>query len=403
MHEELFQLALNLQEPWVVKKIEFTKENRQLDLWIDFIPGSKFACPGCQSENNPVHDTSEKIWRHLNFFENKTYLHCRVPRVNCESCGIHQVKVPWARERSGFTLLMDALILVMVEDMPVLKVSEIIDEHDTKIWRLIHHYVEEARGREDFSKVVSIGVDEKACAKGHQYITVVADLDRSKIIHVCKGRDSEAITSFYQDFLAHDGGVQKIQSVCCDMSPAYIRGITTSFPNAAIIFDKFHVMKMVNSAIDEVRRQEQGHNKFLKKTRYIWLKNPQNLSDKQRERLGPLKDMNLKTVRAYNIKLSLQSFWNLPQKGLAESYLKRWYFWATHSKLIPVVTVAKTLKNHWEGIVSFFEYPISNGILEALNGLIQSTKTAARGFRSLKYFIAMIYLRLGKLEFNLPT
>jgi len=104
----------------------------------------------------------------------------------------------------------------------------------------------------------------------------------------------------------------------------------------------------------------------------------------------------------FTLALNLQEPWNV-KKSLAESYLKRWYFWATHSKLKPVIDIAKTLKAHWNGIVNFFKSPISNGILEALNGLIQSTKTAARGFRSLKYFIAMIYLRLGRLEFNLPT
>lgn len=402
MHEELFTLALNLQEPWNVKKIEFNKEERRLDIWIDFTPGSKFECPECAKSDNPVHDTANKVWCHLNFSQNKTYLHCRVPRVICESCGVHQVKVPWARERSGFTLLMDALILIMAEDMPILKVAEIIDEHDTRIWRVIHNYVEEARKREDLSRVISIGIDEKACAKGHQYITVVADLDKSKIIHVCEGRDSAAVTSFYHDFLEHGGNCEKIQSICCDMSPAYIKGISKDFPSSAIIYDKFHVMKIVNHAIDEVRRQEQRDNQILKKTRYIWLKNPGNLTAKQKVKLGSIRDLNLKTVRAYNIKLALQSFWYIPQKGVAESYLKRWYFWATHSKLKPIIAVAKTLKAHWNGIVNYFEFPISNGILEALNGLIQSTKTAARGFRSLKYFIAIIYLRLGKLEFNLP-
>lgn len=403
MHEELFTLALNLQEPWNVKKIEFNKDERKLDIWIDFVPGSKFECPECGKRDNPVYDTSDKIWRHLNFFQNKTYLHCRVPRVSCELCGVHQIKVPWAREKSGFTLLMDALILIMAEDMPILKVAEIIDEHDTRVWRVIHSYVEEARGREDFSEIISIGIDEKACAKGHQYITVVADLDRSKIIHACSGRDFSAVTSFYHDFLNHRGDCEKIQSICCDMSPAYIAGISKNFPHSAIIYDKFHVMKIVNHAIDEVRRQEQGHNKYLKKTRYIWLKNPGNLTEKQKKQLGSLKDMNLKTVRAYNMKLSLQSFWQISDKSLAESFLKRWYFWATHSKLKPMIVVAKTLKAHWEGIVNYFKFPVSNGILEAMNGLIQSTKTAARGFRSLKYFIAMIYLRLGRLEFNLPT
>jgi transposase len=403
MHEELFTLALNLQEPWKVTKIGFNKEERQLDLWIDFELGSKFECPECREKGRSVHDTSEKIWRHLNFFQNKTYLHCRVPRVACERCGIHQVRVPWAREQSGFTLLMDALILVMVQDMPVKRVAEIIEEHDTRIWRIIHHYVEEGRIREDFSKISSIGIDEKSCAKGHQYITVVADLDTSRVIHVCEGRSASAVNSFYLDFLQHQGAPGNVTSICCDMSPAYIRGISDNFPESAIILDKFHVMKIVNQAVDEVRRLEQGINRSLKRTRYIWLKNPKNLTIKQQDQLGSLKDMNLKTVRAYNIKLSLQIFWEIDSKEIAESYLKRWYFWATHSKLDPIVEVAKTLKRHWSGIMNYFSYPISNGILEALNGLIQSMKTAARGYRSMRNFVDMIYLRLGKLDFGLPT
>lgn len=403
MHEELFTLALNLQEPWKVTKIEFNKEERQLDLWIDFESGSKFECPECGEKGRSVHDTSDKIWRHLNFFQNKTYLHCRVPRVNCERCGVHQVRVPWAREQSGFTLLMDALILLMVQDMPVKRVAEIIDEHDTRIWRIIHHYVAEGRTRDDFSKISSIGIDEKSCAKGHQYITVVADLDTSRIIHVCEGRSASTVHSFYLDFLTHQGDPKQVTSICCDMSPAYIRGISDNFPETGIILDKFHVMKIVNQAVDEVRRIEQGVNRNLKRTRYIWLKNPKNLTKKQQDQLGSLKEMNLKTVRAYNIKLSLQLFWEIESKEYAEYYLKRWYFWATHSKLDPIIALAKTLKRHWQGIMNYFTYPVSNGILEALNGLIQSMKTAARGYRSIRNFVDMIYLRLGKLDFALPT
>jgi len=376
---------------------------REVDIWIDFIPGSKFDCPECGSERKPVHDTNGKTWRHLNFFQNKTYLHCRVPRVICESCGVHQVQVPWARENSGFTLLMDAMILIMAENMPVAKVGEMINEHDTRIWRVIHHYVEEARTNEDFSNVTSIGIDDKASAKGHQYITVVADLDRSKIIHVCEGRSSDALISFYQDFVVHHGEPDKIESICCDMSPAYIKGIVANFPNSAIIYDKFHIMKLVNSGLDDVRREEQGINKVLKKTRYIWLKNPHNLTLAQQKQLGSLKNMNLKTSRAYNLKLSLQMLWSFESQEYAETYFKRWYFWATHSKLEPMIKVAKTLKSHWNGIVNYFRFPVTNGLLEGLNSLIQSAKTAARGFRSTKYLMAMIYLKLGKLEFNLPT
>jgi len=234
-------------------------------------------------------------------------------------------------------------------------------------------------------------------------LSVFVDLDSSKVIHVCEGRDSTAITSFKHDYEAHKGCAINISNFCCDMSPAYVLGVEGNFQNAAITFDKFHVMKLMNEAVDQVRREEQAHNASLKYTRYIWLRNPESLTVKQKKELGSLKDMRLKTSRAYEIKLSLRDFWNFKDHDLAQIYLKRWYFWATHSKLPPVIKTAKTFKRHWNGILNYINTRIDNGILEGLNSLIQSAKDSARGFRSAKNFIITIYLRLGKLQFNLPT
>ncbi|MGB7000446.1 MAG: transposase, partial [Halobacteriota archaeon] len=189
----------------------------------------------------------------------------------------------------------------------------------------------------------------------------------------------------------------------CDMSPAFIGGIETEFPNASITFDKFHILKIVNEGIDMVRREEQAINKVLKKTRYIWLKNPVNLTKEQNKTLGALKDMNLKTIRAYNLKLSLQMFWDIQERGIAEQYLKKWYFWATHSRLKPMIKAAKTIKYHWDGVLNYFDSKITNGILEGTNSVVQLLKRSARGYRNIPNFITMIYLRLGHLKFQLPT
>jgi transposase len=401
--EELFKIALGLEKPWYIQAIDFNVEEKQLDLHIDFETGSKFPCTLCGRSGCHVHDTIERRWRHLNFFQFKTYLHCRVPRIECEKCGAKQVKVPWARKSSGFTLLMDSFILVMAQHMPVKTLADLIDEHDTRIWRVLDHYVQEARSNEDFSEIHSVGVDETSRAKGHNYISVFVDLDNSKVIHVCEGRDSGAITSFKRDYEAHKGSVEKVTNFCCDMSPAYISGIEANFPRAAITFDRFHVMKLMNEAIDQVRRDEQAHNACLKRTRYIWLKNPENLSEKQEIELGSLKDKRLKTMRAYAIKLSLRDFWNFRDPELAQLHLKKWFFWATHSRLSPVIDKAKTFKNHWKGILNYTNTRIDNGVLEGLNSLIQAAKDSARGFRSTKNFIITIYMRLGKLNFKLPT
>lgn len=401
--EELFRIALGLEKPWYIKTIDFKVEEKQLDLHIDFDSGSKFPCASCGRSGCHVHDTIERTWRHLNFFQFKTYLHCRVPRTECEDCGVKQVKVPWARKSSGFTLLMDSMIVILAQHMPAKTVADIIGEHDTRIWRVLEHYVQEARSNEDFSNVHSVGVDETSRAKGHKYISVFVDLDESRVIHVCEGRDSGTVTSFKHDYEAHKGLAEDVADFCCDMSSAFISGIESNFENAAITFDRFHVMKLMNEAVDQVRRDEQAHNANLKRTRYIWLKNPENLTSRQVKELGSLKDMHLKTSRAHDLKLSLRDFWNIRDTILAESYLKKWYFWATHSRLAPVIDKAKTFKHHWNGILNYINTRIDNGVLEGINSLIQAAKNSSRGFRSTKNFIITIYLRLGKLHFNLPT
>jgi transposase len=400
--EDLFKLALNLQSPWYIRATEFNYKERQLDLYIDFERGSKFPCPNCGKPDCSVHDTIDRVWRHLDFFQFKTYMHCRVPRTNCDSCGIKQIKVPWARKGSGFTLLLDSMILLMAKSMSVNAIAKMIDEHDTRIWRILKYYVQVARSSEDYSKIDSVGVDETSRAKGHNYVSVFVDLDSSKVLHVCEGRDAETVKSFKQDFEKHKGVTDNVKHFCCDMSPSFISGIETYFPEASITFDRFHVMKLMNEAVDKVRRQEQAHNASLKKTRYIWLKNPENLTEKQKKELGSLKDMNLKTSKAYEIKLGLREFWNIKDPILAGRYLKKWYFWATHSRRPPVIETARTFKRHMDGILNYTKTRINNGVLEGINSLIQAAKNAARGYRSTENLITTIYIRLGKLQFNLP-
>ena len=152
----LMQQALGLTPPWTVVRSDFDTEAGRLDVEIDFTPGSRFACPTCGAADCPAYDTQRKTWRHLNFFQHQAYLHARVPRVRCETCGIRQVNVPWARPDSGFTLLFEAMVMTMVSAMPVKAVARIVDEHDTRLWRVVHHYVAEGRARADASESLKI-------------------------------------------------------------------------------------------------------------------------------------------------------------------------------------------------------------------------------------------------------
>jgi len=351
-----------------------------------------------------VHDSQQKSWRHLNFFQHEAHLHARVPRIRFGRCGILQVARPWARPGSGFTLLFEAFIMILAQAMPVKRIAEFLGEHDTRLWRVLKHYVHRARQQADHSDLRQFGVDETASKRGHHYVSLFVDLQNARTVFVTEGKEASTLERFKADLLEHGGRPEAIEEAYCDMSPAFIAGLEAHFPQARLTFDKFHVLKILNAAVDEVRRREQRERPELKHTRYLWLKNPQRLTARQQDHLQELnpKALNLKTVRAYRIRLAFQEFWQQPP-ALAERFLKKWYFWATHSRLEPIQEAAGTIKRHWQGILNWFHSLVNNGILEGINSMIQAAKARARGYRTVKNFITMIYLISGKLSFQLPT
>ena len=405
----LMQQALGLTPPWTVVRSDFDTEAGRLDVEIDFTPGSRFACPSCGAADCPAYDTQRKTWRHLNFFQHQAYLNARVPRVRCETCGIRQVNVPWATEHaregrpdSGFTLLFEAMVMTMVSAMPVAAVARIVDEHDTRLWRVVHHYVDEGRARTDASEVSRVAIDETAARRGHDYITLFVDIDQARVLFATEGKDAATVAAFAEDLAAHGGSPEAIEEVCIDMSPAFIKGVADSLPEAAVTFDKFHAVKIINDAVDQVRRAEQKQQGVLRGTRYIWLRNPDNLSERQRTTLESLPTRHLKTARAYQIRLAFQELYDQPSEAAA-SYLKKWYFWATHSRLEPIIDAAHTVKRHWDGILRWFDSKIANGLIEGINSLVQAAKSKARGYRSIRNLKAMVYLVAGKLDLRLPA
>jgi len=401
---DLFQLAMGLVPPWQVTQCTFDPEQGRLDISIDFVRGGTFPCPECGRADCKAYDTEERTWRHLNFFQYETYLHARVPRVQCETCGTKVVNVPWARPGSGFTLLFEALIMALAGQMPIRALARIVKEHDTRLWRVLDHYVADVRAKEDFSTVKQVGVDETASRRGQNYVSLFVDLERSKVLFATEGRNAATMGVFKEDLIAHGGTAEAISEVCCDMSPAYISGAGEHFPGAQLTFDKFHIMKIINGAVDEVRRQERQSRPELTKTRYLWLKNPENLTARQVatiERLS-MKRFKLKTARAYHLRLVFQEFWSQTAEDAA-AFLRRWHSWAVRSRLRPMRAVAATIKRHWAGILRWFKSRVNNGILEGINSLAQAAKARARGYRTAKNFITMIYLIAGKLDFSLPT
>src|SRR5208283_1878992 len=256
----------------------------------------------------------------LNFFQHQAYLTARVPRVRCERCGIKTVNVPWARPDSGFTLLFEALVMTMVSAMPVKAVARMVGEHDTRLWRVVHHYVEQARTRIDASGVTRIAIDETAARRGHDYLTLFVDIDQARVLFATQGKDAATVAAFADDLTTHGGDPETISEVCIDMSPAFIKGVGESLPKAEITFDKFHAVKIVNDAVDQVRRAEQKRQSLLRGTRYIWLRNPANLSQPQRATLDALPTRHLKTGRAYRIRLAFQELYDQPSAEMAPGF-----------------------------------------------------------------------------------
>lgn len=398
--EALFTAALGLTAPWFCQHSDFSVDQSRLDLWLDFPAGSRFICPTCASPGLSVHDTVEKQWRHMDFFQHVCFLHARVPRVRCEHCGVVQVHVPWARPGSGFTLLFEALILSMAPHMPVAAIARQVRVCDTRLWRILDHHVGRAREREDYADVTAIAIDETSRRRGHRYVSVVADVKKRRVLFATEGKGQDVIERFVADFQAHGGQAHRIAHVSMDMSPAFIAGVHTSLPDADITYDRYHLMKLATDALDAVRKEEVQENPYLRGSKYLWLFNPKNLSATQEQRLWNLRALTHKTSHAYGMVQGLRTFFDLPV-SLAEPYLKRWYHWARSSRIDAMKEFALTVKRHWDGILRFHETKMTAGFLEGINSLIQAAKRKARGYRTTRNLITMIYLIAGKLDFQL--
>ncbi|MDA3960915.1 MAG: transposase family protein [Planctomycetota bacterium] len=188
-----------------------TVEDQRLDLQIAYRDSAHFPCPCCAESNCPVHDCTEKRWRHLDFFQHQAFLTARVPRVRCPNCGVKQVAVPWARPGSGFTLLMEALILEMAKHMPIRAVARILRVRDTRLWRVVTHYVTEAVARIDLKDLRQVAIDETSARKRHDYISMFFDLNSRRLVFACKGRSSSVLGEFADFMCSHAGDPKRVR------------------------------------------------------------------------------------------------------------------------------------------------------------------------------------------------
>jgi transposase len=412
--EKMFHELLGLGLNWEVVESRFDRSSGTVYLEIRELPRlwESVRCPKDGNYASCYDHTEVLTWRHLNIFQHRCEITCRLPRGKCRECGhVFRVRPPWEGLSTHFTKEFEAFALLLMREMPMSRVAEVVGETDTRLWRMLFRHVEAAYAELDFSNTCWVGVDEMNVAKGQEYITVFADMAAKRVLYATEGKDHETWGKFIEALEKHNGHRHALTQVSMDMSAAYERGVKDYCRNAQVVFDKFHLIQNANKAVDTVRRSEvrkggKGVWGALHKTTWIWRKNPENLTESQRERLATIEHKNLATAKAYQMRMVLQDIYRSPDATTAGRRLKVWVRWvrwvARHHQqgglFAPMLKLAQTVEGHFKGILAHWRAGLTNAFMEGLNSVFSATKRKARGYRSTVYLITMLYFLAGKLR-----
>lgn len=375
---------LRLKRPWKVSRVSISPEEKEIEVWLEHRRGAKFACPECCLPL-PIYDhVATRRWRHLDHGGCRTWLHARIPRVYCLEHGARQAAVPWALPGSRFTTPFEGHAIDVLLETDVLGGARLLNLSWDEAWHLMERAVERGQQRKKRRVIPFLGVDEKAVARRHQYVTLVCDLKRGTVEYLAENREKTSLDAYYASLSKKQ--LAGIQAVAMDMWDPYIASTRAHVPDGErkIVFDRFHIMKHMNEAVDAVRRQEnrlllEEDIDVLKGTKFLWLFAEENVPENMADRFAFVRDLNLKTGRAWAIKEALRDLWSYRRKGWAELYWKQWYFWATHCRLKPVTKVARMIHNHLENVLTYFDHRITNAVSEGLNSKIQTVKKTPMG------------------------
>jgi len=394
---------LNLTEPWSISGINLDTENIRLTIKVITDRGAKLPCPHCGRLCPKEDHREERFWRHLDTMQFETAIICRVPRVKCSQHGIISVHTPWAGAYSRFTELFERFAIDAISAAKTIKAAAGLLRLS---WDQTHEIQKRAvaRGmaRRKKEKIVYLGIDEKSFLSGHSYASILNDLNKGRVLEVVEGRAQESAENLLNIGLS-DKQKTKVEAIAMDMWEAFMNAAGAILPNADIVHDKYHVAGYLGRAVDSVRKKENGHlaksgDDTLKGSKYLWLANPGNLSKDARKKFREFALDELQVGRAWSIKESFRHFWFYKYDGAAERFFSQWYFWATHSKLKPIIKSAKTLKRHYKGIIAYLKHRITNAVSEGINSKIQSIKANARGFRNFQSYRIAILFHCGKLN-----
>jgi transposase len=400
---QLYEQILGIQSPWFVERVELKLECGEVDVYLEHRKEAVWHCPECGREC-PLHDhTPERTWRHLDTCQYQTLLCAATPRTNCPEHGAHAVHLPWAEPLSRFTLLFERLAIDWLQAASQKAVSQRLGLSWDEVHGIMERAVARGLKRRAAEPIPRIGVDEKAFCKGHNYATLVTDLDLGRVLYVAADRKQTSLDAFWGTLTTEQ--LASIEGVAMDMWDPYENSVRQHVPDAEekIVYDKFHVAKQLGDAVDSVRRAE---NKALRAegderltgSKYQWLRNPDNFTHEQWREFRELRTSNLKTARAWALKEQAMVLWDYTYEGSARKHFAWWYRWATHSRLKPMVDKARMLKSRLPNILTYLKHGITNATSESLNSKIQWVKYTARGFRNFQNFITAIYFHCGGLN-----
>lgn len=404
MHDtDLYAKLLGLEQPWKVTHVDLKMEQGEVHIFVEH-GAHKWRCPLCDRECGLYDHQEERVWRHLDTMQYATYLHAAPPRVKCQEHDVRGVRLPWADPKSRFTLMFERFAIDLLAVASVEAAARLLGLSWDQAWGIKERAVARGLSRKPAVPPSYIGIDEKAFRAGQgSYMTVVCDLKRGKVEWIGRDRTAECVKEYFDQFSNEQ--LAKIDGFAMDMWRAYTKAVLERIPGAEskIIYDRFHVMKEVNEALDVIRKAE--HRDELRKgsqvltgSKYLWLTSREKIAPKRRRPFAALRRRKLKTARAWTIKETLRHLWSYRMPARAEAFWKNWYYWASHSKLDPMIRAAKKLKKHERRILNYFNHRITNSIAEGINGQIERLKRVANGFKNQQNFTTAILFHYGGLQ-----
>jgi transposase len=400
---ELYRRILGIEAPWYVESVDLKLEAGEVHVHLRHHEMVHWPCPACGAASTLYDHQPERQWRHLDTCQYQTILHAEPPRSECSEHGVKVVKLEWAEPSSRFTALFEALAIDWLKAASQKAVAGLMKLSWDEIHGIMERAVKRGLERRKAERVSHIGIDEKAFRKGHNYLTLVNDLSRSRVLYIAEDRKQTSLDGFWGTLTGEQ--IASIEALAMDMWDPYIASVREHVPEAdgKIVFDKFHVAQHLGEAVDRVRRKENQTLKAsgddrLSGTRYDWLRNPAAMEPKDRREFTELRKSGLKTARAWALKETAMALYNYVFERPARKLFRWWHNWAVRSRLLPMIEKARMLKRRFENIITYLRHPITNAASESINAKIQWVKYTALGFRNKQNFVHAIYFHCGGLD-----